>query len=75
MCVTIEGGIDRFVIGGIGWSNGLGDDDGHNQTVNAQNTSHDNGDNVFDDSGGMVNAHVTDTQPGSPGSPGTPPTR
>lgn len=58
----------------VWWHHCLRNNDGYNQTVNAENTRHDNRDNVFDNTGGMINAHVTDAKSGTPSSPGAAPT-
>ena len=69
MHITIVGGIlIRRVLRRRG--NGLGDNDTDNQTVDTQNTSHDNGDNITNDTGGVVDTHVADTESGTPSAPG-----
>jgi len=58
----------------IGWHHRLRDNDGHNETVNTKDTRHDNGHNIFDNSGGVINAHVADAESGTPGAPSAAPT-
>ena len=72
MRVTI---VHRIGVGHVGCRHGdrLDDNDGNNQTINTQNTRHDNGHNVFDDTSGMINAHVAYAQTGPPSSPGRAP--
>jgi len=57
----------------VGWCDGLNDNDGYDESVNTEHTSHDNGDNIFDNPSGMVNSHVTHTETRPPGAPGTAP--
>ena len=61
----------RLVLRGRG--NGLGNNDTNNQSVDAQNTRHDNGDNVTNDTSGVIDTHVTNAQTGTPRPPGRTP--
>ena len=70
MCISIKCRVRIRVIILIRWHHCLGDNDGHNESVDTQDTRHDNGDNIFDNSGRMVNPHVTDAESSLPGSPG-----
>lgn len=49
-------------------------DDGYDQSVNTEDTRHDNRHNVLDDTFGMVDTHLANAQASSPGSPGGTPT-
>jgi hypothetical protein len=65
--VAIETRIHVAVVAGRG--DGLGDNDRHDESVNAQHTGHDDRDNVLDDTGWMVDAHVAHAETGTPGPP------
>jgi hypothetical protein len=54
--------------------NTLRDNDGYNESIDSQHARHDNGNNVFNDTRGMVDSHVTYTQTGPPSTPGGTPT-
>ena len=58
----------------IGLDDCLCNNDGNNESVNSQDTCHDNGNNVFNDSSGMVDTHLANTEASLPGSPGASPT-
>ena len=74
MSVPVVGAVGVGPVG-TGHTHGLGDDDAHDQPVNSQHTCHDNGDDVLDDAGGVVDAHVAHTEPGPPRAPSAPPRR
>jgi len=52
----------------------LRNDDRHNQSVNTQDTRHDNGNNSFNDTGWVIDTHLAYTETGPPGTPGRAPT-
>ena len=54
--------------------NTLRNNDTHNEAINTQNTCHDNGDNVFDNTRGMINTHMTNTETSTPCPPRRTPT-
>jgi hypothetical protein len=51
------------------WRYSLCYNDSDNQSINTQNTSHHNGNDVFNNPFGMINTHVTDSHSSSPCSP------
>ena len=63
----------RHVLGGHG--NRLGNNYTNNQSVNTQNTRHDNGYNVTNDTSGVIHTHVTNAQSSTPSAPGRTPGR
>ena len=61
--------IDRiriFARGGIGLDNGLSQNDADNETVNADDTGHDNGNDVFHDRRGVPDAGMHNANAGLP---------
>lgn len=54
---------------------GLCNNNRHNESVNTQDTRHDNGHNIFDDSSRVIHSHIAQSETGPPGAPGTSPTR
>ena len=55
--------------------NSLRDNNTDNETINTQNTRHDDGYNVTNDTSGVIYTHVTNAQTGTPGAPGRTPWR
>ena len=68
MCIRGEQTVCGLAVS-IWGSDGLCEDDGYDESVNTQDTRHDNGDDVLDDSGGVVNTHFADSASSLPGSP------
>lgn len=63
----------RRVLRGHVSRNRLRNNDTDNETIDTQDTRHDNGYNVTNDTGGVIHTHVTDAQTGTPSAPGRAP--
>lgn len=80
MSVAVETGVSCRVVtcattATAGRLNRLRNNHRDNEAVNAQHARHDNGHNVLDDAGRMVNAHVADAEAGPPRPPRAAPAR
>jgi hypothetical protein len=60
MRVPVKGRIGIHHITTRGRGNGLRNNHTDNQAVNTQDTRHDNGDNILDNTSGVINPHVAD---------------
>jgi hypothetical protein len=54
---------------------GLCNNNTDNESIDTQDTRHDNGNDILDDSCGVIHSHIAQSETGPPGSPGTSPTR
>ncbi len=67
-----HGGVDTVGIVSVfgGGGDGLGQNDGNNEAINAEYSGHDDGDDVLHYGGGVADACVEHRDAGLPGPPG-----